>query len=143
MTQGHLGKTPDIPLCDSDTMTHCQISWNTVTSDASDFGAEPNRCVNPMNWKADGSMATHTENLGGVRFTAENDNPDADANVVDATCIEGRLVISKPETGYDQMFMGKGNYHIYDYSLFYMNVRDNAIKRTAAFFKQTGHDPGA
>jgi len=138
MTEDHLQKTPDIPLCDSPTMTHCQISWNTVSAEAADFGAEPNHCVNPLNWKANGGQATLEDNQGGVRFTEENDNPDTDPNVVDATCSEGRLVITKPAEGYDQMFMGEGNYHIYDYSLFYMNVRNNAIDRTQAFLGKSG-----
>ena len=136
MTESHLQKTPDIPLCDSPTMTHCQMTWNTVSAEAANFGAEPNHCINPLNWQANGGQANHGDKLGGVRFTAEDGNSDMDPNVVDAICSEGRLVISKPAEGYDRMFMGKGNYHIYDYSLFYMNIRENAIERTLAFLSQ-------
>jgi len=142
MTDSHLQKTPDIPLCDSPTMTRCQMTWNTVSAEAANFNEEPNHCVNPLNWKANGGQATHKENLGGVRFMAENDNPDKDPNIVDATCLGGRLVISKPAEGYDRMFMRKGNYHIYDYSLFYMNIRENAIERTIAFLNQRASEPG-
>ena len=34
---------------------------------------------------------------------------------------------------YPTTMFGEGNYHIYDYSLFHMNVRENAQARVAAF----------
>jgi hypothetical protein len=29
--------------------------------------------------------------------------------------------------------MGPDNYHVYDYALYYMNIRQNAVQRVAAF----------
>ena len=138
MTNEHLNKTPDIPLCDSPTSTRCQIGWNTVGKEYSASNYADSHCINPLNWRADQGYASSNNNLGGVRFTPDNRQPDIDPAVVDAECQEGKLVISRPPTGYDYMMMGPENYHIYDYSLFYMNIRQNAIDRSLAFLGASG-----
>ncbi|MBV1907595.1 MAG: DUF3089 domain-containing protein [Pseudomonadales bacterium] len=138
MIEEHMAKTLDIPLCSTATMTGCQMSWNTVSDAAADFSEVQNYCVNPLNWTADGTPASHQDNMGGVRFLIDNDTPSIDHNVTGAVCVDGNLMISIPEGNYDEMVFGEGNYHIYDYALFYMNIRNNAIERAAAFVSEAG-----
>jgi hypothetical protein len=128
-----------IPVCESRDQTGCWLTWNSVGPAAAggriDYIEEDAVCVNPLTWKADGEYAPHELNLGGVSFSQdETDKPELDVGVVCAQCVDGLLVISRPEVdGYSYMPMGKDNYHIYDYGLFYMNVRENARERVEAY----------
>ncbi len=72
-------------------------------------------------------------------FPREGDErPEPDVGVVCAECIDGALVISRPEVeGYSYMPMGRDNYHVYDYTLFYMNIRRNVAERVAAYLSQS------
>jgi hypothetical protein len=95
--------------------------------------------VNPLTWKADGEYAAAELNIGGVVFPEQGDErPEPDVGVVCAECIDGALVISRPEgEGYSYMPMGRDNYHVYDYTLFYMNVRKNVAERVAAYMAKS------
>jgi hypothetical protein len=63
--------------------------------------------------------------------------PKADPALVDAQCRNGRwLFISAPEPkAYREILLGPDNYHLYDYSLFYANIRQNAQARVKAFLQ--------
>ena len=134
------GEIAEIPVCESPDQTVCWLTWNAVgpNADRSRVG-EDAVCVNPLTWTTDGEYAAHELNLGGVSFPeGENETPDPDVGIVSAQSIDGRLVISKPEVeGYSYMPMGKDNYHIYDYGLFYMNIRENARERVEAYLAQS------
>ena len=52
----------------------------------------------------------------------------------DAQCVDGRLLVSEIHAdGFAARPLGRGNYHIYDYALFAMNLRKNAEARVAAY----------
>ena len=38
--------------------------------------------------------------------------------------------------GYNILPVGKGNYHIYDFTFFYMNIRKNAADRVNAYLSK-------
>jgi hypothetical protein len=66
-------------------------------------------------------------NPGGVSADFEKVDP----NVCSAQCQNGVLLISKPkESGYHNI---SGNFHVSDYSLFYVSIRKNVADRIAAF----------
>lgn len=134
------GEIAGIPVCESPDQTGCWLTWNSVGPDAAGGRVDKDAiCVNPLTWKTDGEYAAHELNLGGVSFSEdENETPDPDVGVVCAQCVDGVLVISRPEVeGYSYMPMGKDNYHIYDYGLFYMNVRENVRERVEAYLAQS------
>jgi hypothetical protein len=61
-------------------------------------------------------------------------------DVVGAACEDGALWIDPPPRGI--LFLlahPSGDYHAYDYELFYMNVRKDAAHRAQQFFKK--HPP--
>ncbi len=71
------------------------------------------------------------DTTGSVDFGAQAQVEDA---VVGAHCRNGSLIVARPASrNFDYMPFGPGNYHRYDYSLFHMNVRENAVARVAAF----------
>jgi hypothetical protein len=59
-------------------------------------------------------------------------------HAVAARCgTDGFLYISRPKARVLELIvMPRGDYHNYDYTLFYMNVRRNVEDRLAAFLKQ-------
>ena len=121
-----------VPVCETPTQTGCQVTWNTVGPAAGDLLASPdNICVNPLTWRVDGDHAGHDANLGAVNFDrAITHEPGA----ADAQCRDGRLQVSEiRSSNYSMMPLGRDNYHIYDYALFYVNIRQNVETRVDAF----------
>jgi len=58
--------------------------------------------------------------------------------LVSVQCIDGMLHISDPEKpAYNWYLFGDGNYHMHDYDLFYMNIKNNVQSRIAAYSDQT------
>lgn len=129
-----------IPLCESPDQTGCWLTWNTVGPKAERRPHEKKDavCVNPLTWTTDGGYAAHELNLGGIVFPdKQTEPPEPDVAITCGQCVEGRLVISRPEAdGYSYMPMGRDNYHIYDYNLFYMNIRQNVQERVAAYLQR-------
>jgi len=121
------------PVCERSDQVNCQVSWNASTEDALVKLAQPGDiCVNPLSWRADANLVSASENLGSVTFSSEG---GIDRGMADARCSDGSLFVS--EVGSDRytnnMPFGPGNYHMHDYSFFYMNIRENAEKRIANF----------
>ncbi len=122
-----------IPVCDHAEQTGCQVTWNAVGPEAPAFGdTSTSICVNPLNWTNDGSYAGFDHNLGAVSFTAGGGV--LEKGITDAQCIDGRLIVTEVRSdGYQNMMFGPGNYHVYDYSFFHMNIRENAMQRSLAY----------
>ena len=123
-----------VPVCQTPTETGCQVTWNSVGPAAGPlFAAPDNICVNPLTWRIDRAHAGHDTNLGAVNLDAGN-TPEPGA--ADAQCHDGRLYISQIRSeNYSLRPLGRDNYHIYDYALFYMNIRENVQTRVNAFLK--------
>ena len=143
---------PDIPPCTSAEQLGCAVTWNAIgpKADTSLFHAILHRypsggresivgkelvCTNPLTWTTDGAAGARAASLGSVRFAkGAGAAPRPDAAVVDAQCRNGWLFISTPEPEvYREILLGADMYHVYDYSLFYGNVRQNAQARVKAF----------
>jgi pimeloyl-ACP methyl ester carboxylesterase len=142
-----------IPPCASPTETSCYINWNSVR-DVKDregwtqtgtmwidgnytlMDGRPNTCVNPLTWTLDGA-APASANLGSLPFVDKKASfPAARVALTGAKCEKGLLVVTPPadEPGFT-FGVNEGDYHIYDYNLFYMNIRANVAQRIAAFEK--------
>ena len=118
--------------CDSSSQTGCVLSWNSYK-----WKSEPDKsvltgnrfCTNPLTWKRDTAFAGSELNEGGLPRKFNR----IDRNVVGAKVDSGILRVTKPNaTGY---FSISGNYHVSDYSLFYMNIRSNVKERVDEYFK--------
>ena len=124
-----------IPVCGTATQTGCQVTWNSVGPRAGALFASPdNICVNPLTWSTDGQRATHGANLGAVNFDGSDTH---EPGAADAQCRDGRLYVSEIRSDhYAAMPLGRDNYHIYDYALFYVNIRQNAQARVDAYLRR-------
>ena len=117
------------PVCEKYNQLNCQISWNSSTRDAALKLAGPEDiCVNPLNWTTSEGLVAADQNLGSVTFASEG---GVELNVADAQCREGSLFVSKVESERfsSNMPFGPENYHMYDYSFYYMNIRKNVQDR--------------
>lgn len=142
---------PDVPVCQSAKQTGCMASWNAVGPAVKQFAdTSKNICVNPLTWTTDGAAAEAALNLGGVSYPGTfagslselkelpqdfiDAKPVLEPGVADAQCIDGMLVVREiRSTHYASRPMGRDNYHIYDYHLFAMNLRQNVELRVAQY----------
>jgi len=136
--------------CTSALQTGCVISWTTIAAGGSDIryqeqhywtpegykliGEAPRLCTNPVTWTTGKEKASKNFHLGAVPYTAGLEPLAAPIpGLIEAQCKDGMLTINRPEDGFSARVMAGGDYHIYDYNLFYMDVRKNAVDRVEAF----------
>lgn len=139
------------PLCATQEQTGCVVSWSTALegSDTRKFRPEidlspglpevqrsakgPQLCVNPVSWENNGA-ADAAAHQGAIVFSRDLNMPlgPLQKNLISTRCESGYLFISDPGAAFHRLVMPGGNYHNYDYNLFYMNIRENAILRSRA-----------
>ena len=109
------------------------ISYSTFGMDSKIISVVPEYnnavSVNPLDWTTNKEFVSSQENKGSLTkksneivkhlFGAKNGN--------------GIVEIQKPGEGFVPMSMK--NYHIYDYSLFYINIRENVALRIKKYFE--------
>ncbi|MBR0551976.1 DUF3089 domain-containing protein [Stakelama marina] len=149
-----VSKTADLPEmglpeCETADQSGCILSWQTFaepadpslifdTFDKSDgFTGAPRKgteliCTNPLTGNA-GDSAPASSNLGSLYPSSDLRSADIMAGKVPAHC-GGRgilLIGTPPEVG--QYVLPGNNYHVFDYSLFWANIRADAARRLKAF----------
>ena len=115
------------------------VTWNSVAPDAPSFSdTSEDICVNPISWRTDGGRADFSSHLGAVSFSRQDGAAGTvEAGVVDAQCVGGRLHVTEVRSdNYSSRTLGPGNYHVYDFSFFHMDIRANASRRVQAFLSQ-------
>lgn len=152
--EGDLGALPGIGPCESKADTGCVISFQSFNKDGDAspihkiFDATPGLngkpragtqmlCTNPLNWTI-GGTAKRSTNLGGVELQpAAGPITEAIANLTGARCgKKGILYLTQPPQGsWTEYVLAGGNYHAYDFNLFYMNIRQNAAVRAKAWLE--------
>ena len=136
-----------IPVCSSATQTGCQVTWNSVGPDAPSFrDTSKDICVNPISWLADGSRADFAQHRGAVRFDTsdqqQNQNKERlegkiETQIVDAQCLDGKLIVTDVKSpNFTTRMFGPGNYHVYDFAFYYLDIRRNVEARVAAYFDE-------
>ena len=123
-----------IPVCETPTQTGCFVSWRTYRYDFKPRrgyrDTVPNvAVVNPLTWRTDEERAPKSRNKGGVLF---NYDKGPQPEMVWAERRGAGLFTSKPRFFGSFLWRSK-NYHIGDYNLFWVNVRENAAARAEAF----------
>lgn len=149
-----VSKTADLPAlglgeCRTAAQTGCILSWQSFAEPAdpslildtfdatTGFDGQPRRatpmiCTNPITGTADGA-APASANLGTLFPAADLSSATIAAGRVPARCAgRGLLMIGDPPDVGRYVLTGN-NYHVYDYSLFWANVRADAARRLAAF----------
>ena len=149
-----LDSMSNISACADAEQLHCVVHWDTTAEGASTdlFGlARPadSLCTNPLSWQINEEMVTAEKNAGavfpeGIYNAAIGKGEDASTAQQFATlptplqqhtwaqCRDGWLVVQDQQGSvFDKSGTvdASGNYHMLDYSLFYMNIRNNAKLR--------------
>jgi hypothetical protein len=124
-----------IPVATSEEQTGCFITWNTFKWNTPMkygkglYAGAP--CVNPLLMTNSTEYADISKNKGGISLR----NFRVHKEVCDGQVTGGMLWIHKPrKRGYYRI---DNSYHLWDYNLFYMNIRENALKRVQAYMKRT------
>lgn len=125
---------PTIPVCESSEQTNCFVSWRTYRED---FEPRPSykdtvntiAVVNPLSWTTDEARAPASLNRGGVLY---NYDKGPLPELVWAERRGAGLFTNKPRFFGDILFRTK-NYHVGDFNLFWLNIRENAVERVGAF----------
>jgi len=120
------GSFATISPCDSAAQTGCYITWNTMLSGSDPLYANCTS-VNPLTWSRTKDYAGPLRNPGSVPRTFDR----VDHYLIGAQCApNGALWIDKPpKKGYP----GLKNFHLCDYSLFYIDIRENVKRRIDAW----------
>lgn len=84
--------------------------------------------INPLTWTVDSICVAAVNNKGAVLKDFRKIKP----HVCDATVYRGMLWIHTPKIPLARTISG-GNYHIGDYNLFYMNIRENVEERVKKY----------
>lgn len=123
-----------LPPCESPEQVGCFVTWRSVKYGYIPpwFGPEAEVVTtNPLLWNTSSTPAPKELSLGMVVPTFNGYLPQR----VDAVVNNGFLWVHKPKFPGSPLF-NRRNYHVADYNLFYMDLRENARVRTEAFLRR-------
>ncbi|MFL6844719.1 MAG: DUF3089 domain-containing protein [Allosphingosinicella sp.] len=139
-----------LPACDRRDQAGCLVSWQSfaepadpkMITDVYDNSSgrtgvpragSPMLCTNPLTGGR-GGEAPASANLGTLIPNAELTEGSLKAPGVPARCdVRGFLLIGGEAPGLGPYVLPGNNYHVYDYALFWANLRADAAARVAAF----------
>jgi hypothetical protein len=146
-----------LPACRAPGQTGCILSWQSFATPADPsqirevFDASPSLtgkprrgthmlCVNPLTGAPD-TAALRSANLGTLVPNSGLEGGVLVPGAIPATCSPaGILLIGDPPAGFGSYVMPGGNYHVFDYALFWANIRADVEARTRNFLAE--HKPG-
>ncbi len=138
-----------LPACSGPEATGCILSWQSYAQPAEpeamlksfDGSATPDGrprkgthmlCTNPITGTPD-SVAPAAANLGSAIPSGDLKTATLEAGMIPARCAgRGLLLVGEPPNLGPYILPGN-NYHVYDYSMFWANIRADAARRLAAF----------
>ena len=124
----------ELPPCNSPNEVNCFLSWRTLSEGylPSDWDSSDSiSCVNPISWKTD-TVISENENHLGILFQNHKTHYP---NSIAAYNHKG-VVWIKPIKIPFANFYRMDNYHIADYNLFWINIRNNLRYR----LKENGYN---
>ncbi len=142
-----------LPTCANAQAVGCVVSWNSVRRGHDDRRRRQDAviwwqgryqpiagrrlvCTNPLDWRQD-SEATADANIGAIYSSGRLEPiPPPIPDLTGAWCSGGLLGVEIPmiqRRHFGDVLTLTGVYHDFDYSLFYMNMRQNAAVRVEAW----------
>ncbi len=144
VTQSDLDTNPLMRIGESATDTGCFITYNTISAEEGKERQAPtvrpgSFVVNPLTWTTDRAPAPASANSEAVFFRhGDPEHPARYRNFAAAQVVGNALVItdiSHPEElPATSVTFPEGVYHMYDYAIFYGNLRANVEDRIRAYF---------
>jgi hypothetical protein len=149
-----LSRTADVPAlglpaCRAADQSGCLLSWLSFAEPANPdlvvesyqgsaglAGGERRRedilCVNPLTGAQDGA-APPAANPGTLVPTADMRAASLLPTRVGAACDKGLLILNGEVPAMGPYVLPGNNYHVYDYALFWAAIRNDAVRRVAAW----------
>jgi hypothetical protein len=124
-----------IPQCKKADDCGCFNTWNAVPwGETLLFRANAKNllCNNPLSWTTDTTYAPASLNKGGL----PRNYKDIDTCIADAKIAQnGLLWVHRPlnKTNKDYLYIKSESFHVLEYSLFYMNIRENVKQRIQTY----------
>ena len=144
-----------LPACQARDEAGCILSWLTFASpadphqmrdiytasiglDGKPRGETAMLCTNPLTGTPGTVAVPESANLGAlVPGSGQAMQAELEPGKVPAGCTEeGLLLIGQPPKGYGAFVLPGNNYHVFDYALFWANVRADAERRTAEYLRK-------
>lgn len=141
-----------LPACDTPDQHGCILSWESFAEPAdpqqlrvrydagTGFTGQPRAntpalCVNPLTGTQNGA-APASANLGALKPDAGYKSATLTPHLVPARCDPaGLLLIGPPPDDFGLAVLPGNNFHVFDYALFWANIRADAARRLAAMEK--------
>ena len=151
LTKQYLEENPHVKAAQTADDLGVVVSWNTegpANKGHSSLVVAPGAIsINPLNWRTDDTPASADLNLGSfkprlLRSGMSKLPVNADATI---DLERGTVVVTEPKLekcaitkmmkmkSLEKVF-GPASYHGCDYSFFYLNIRENALRRYEAWF---------
>lgn len=139
-----------LPACARPDQVGCLISWQSFAEPAdpsqirdvfdasTGFTGKPRKgtrmlCVNPLTGRPD-DAAPASANLGALQPSMSLTDATLRPGTIPARCDpSGILLIGSPPEGYGAYVLRGENYHVFDYALFWANIRADVERRVAVF----------
>ena len=124
----------DLPPCSSPNQLDCYLSWRTLAEGHLPSGWDTNdsiSSVNPISWKTD-TLDSEKENHLGILFQNHKIHYPNSVSVYNR---KGVIWIKPIKIPFAYFYRMK-NYHIADYNLFWINIRNNLRYR----LKENGYE---
>lgn len=141
-----------LPPCETDAQANCIVSWQSfaepadpkmvtevydasVATNGTSRAGSPMLCINPLTGNMDDEAAADA-NVGTLLPNDEMTKATIEAKLVPARCdVSGFLLIGEEKKLPDMppYVLPGNNYHVFDYVLFWGNVRGDAERRLDAF----------
>lgn len=118
----------EITPCEEDNDIQCFCSWRTVNEKyrikKNDIEGSQISVINPLNWTLSSNKQTRDRHKGILLPT----DGSISEPLVDAQVKNGYLWVNKPKFK-GSIFIQRKNYHIGDYNIFWVNIRENIAQR--------------
>ena len=155
LTKEYLAENPHVKAAQGAEDTGVVVSWNTegpANKGRNSLVVAPGAiAINPLNWCTDETPAGAELNLG--TFVPHLTDAGMDELSVRADAVldleRGSVMVTNPEfekyaitamPGFEaaEPVFGPASYHGCDYSFFFLNIRENALRRAAAWYGLIG-----
>ena len=141
-----------LPVCASPDQAGCVMGWESYAEPAKygkilelynatiGFDGTPRKdtailCTNPLNGGA-APDAPATANLGTLKPSGDMSTGELIPGTVPARCDDRGFLLIGPPVDMGPYTLPGNNYHVYDYPLFWANVRADALWRTQKFLEK-------
>lgn len=145
VSDDYLAQSEYLKAATGETDTGVIVSFNSeaaeVTSSFVVGENEHSNCINPINWKTDGTVATKEENLGTCFYSTRGYIKSEESHLCGCYVEPKRGVLKVTDIASEDYpnklaFSKDGVYHTYDYQFFYKNIQQNVFKRIISYYSK-------